>query len=172
MVTDIAPTLLDWVDAPDAPDDSVQMTGRSLLPVIRGDVESVYGPDDIRAIEVSGNTALYKGDYKITRSMPPVGDGAWRLFNMVTDPGETKDIREEAPDVFTDLLASYETYAQDVGVLEMPEGYHSLEQVLENTQKRMRARYGWILVLAGMVFLALLYGLYRGARWVWTRRDV
>lgn len=170
MVTDIAPTLLDWVNAPDAPDDSVEMTGRSLLPVIRGDVESVYGPDDIRAIEVSGNTALYKGDYKITRSMPPVGDGAWRLFNMVTDPGETMDIRSEAPDVFADLLASYETYAQDVGVLEMPEGYHSLEQVLENTQKRMRARYGWILILAGIVFLALLYGLYRGVRWVWTCR--
>ncbi len=170
MVTDIAPTLLDWVNAPDAPDDSVEMTGRSLLPVIRGEVDSVYAPDDIRAIEVSGNTALYKGDYKITRSMPPVGDGAWRLFNMVTDPGETMDIREEAPDVFADLLASYETYARDVGVLEMPEGYHSLEQVLENTQKRMRARYGWILILAGIAFIALLYGLYRGLRWVWTRR--
>ncbi|MEO1661211.1 MAG: arylsulfatase [Pseudomonadota bacterium] len=170
MVTDIAPTLLDWVEAPAAPADSVGMTGRSLLPVLRGEIDSVYAPNDIRAIEVSGNTALYKGDYKITRSVPPVGDGQWRLFNMVNDPGETMDVRAENPEVFADLLASYETYASEMGVLEMPDGYNSLQQILQNTMKRMRARYGWILILTGVFTLLFLYGIYRALRWLWTRR--
>ena len=164
MVSDIAPTLLDWVDAPDAPDAAKAMTGRSLLPVLRGEAESVYGTEDIRAIEVSGNSALYKGDYKITRSMPPAGDATWRLFNMAVDPGETVDLSDAEPEILQDMLAAYAGYAQEVGVLEMPEGYHSLEQILENSLPRLLQHYGWYLVLIGLIFLALLYGLYRGVR--------
>lgn len=167
MVTDIAPTVLEWVEAPDAPEAAKAMTGRSLAPVLRGDVSSVYAADDIRAIEVSGNSALYKGDYKITRSMPPVGDARWRLFNMVDDPGETRDLSETEPDVLADMLASYSAYADSVGVLEMPEGYNSLQQILKNSTERLRKRYGWFYVVIGILFLALLYGLYRGGRAIW-----
>ncbi|MEO1188039.1 MAG: arylsulfatase [Pseudomonadota bacterium] len=169
MVSDIAPTLLDWVGAPAAPDTAKPITGRSLMPVLRGDVDSVYGPDDIRAIEVSGNSALYKGNYKITRSMPPAGDGTWRLFNMVTDPGETTDLSSAEPDVLAELLAAYATYAQEMGVLEMPEGYNSLEQILDNSMPRLLAQYGWVLALIGVIVLVLLYGLYRIARLVMKR---
>ena len=172
MVTDIAPTILDWVGAPDAPEESKPMTGRSLAPVLRGELASVYGPNDIRAIEVSGNSALYKGDWKITRSMPPVGDAQWRLFNMIEDPGETLDLSAAEPDIMADMLASYAAYADSVGVLEMPEGYNSLEQILKNSTERMRKRYGWMMIVAGLIFLALLYGLYRGVRALWRRRPV
>lgn len=169
MVSDIAPTLLDWVDAPAAPETAKAMTGRSLLPVLRGEAESVYGTDDIRAIEVSGNSALYKGDYKITRSMPPAGDATWRLFNMAVDPGETMDLSDSEPEILQDMLAAYAGYAQEVGVLEMPEGYHSLEQILENSLPRLLQHYGGYLVLIGVIFLALLYGLYRGIRFALKR---
>lgn len=169
MVTDIAPTVLEWVDAPEAPEAAKTMTGRSLAPVLRGEVESVYAANDIRAIEVSGNSALYKGDYKITRSMPPVGDARWRLFNMVDDPGETQDLSAAEPDVLADMLASYSAYAASVGVLEMPEGYDSMQQVLKNSTERLRQRYGWIYIIVGIFVLAILYGLYRGGRALWRR---
>ena len=169
MVSDITPTLLDWVGAPDAPAASVQMTGRSLLPVLRGELETVYGDDDIRAIEVSGNSALYKGDYKITRSVPPVGDGTWRLFNMQTDPGETNDLSASQPEVLTDMLAEFATYSAEMGVLEMPDGYNSHKQILENTTARLSKRYGWMVMLAGIIFLALLYAAYRGLRFAFGR---
>lgn len=169
MVSDIAPTLLDWVEAPAAPDSAKAMTGRSLLPVLRGEVESVYASDDIRAIEVSGNSALYKGDYKITRTMPPAGDGTWRLFNMRRDPGETVDLSAAEPEILADMLTAYSDYAEQVGVLEMPDGYHSLDQILENTSQRLRKQYGGYLLLIGGVFLILLYGLYRALRLVVKR---
>ncbi|MEO1553613.1 MAG: arylsulfatase [Pseudomonadota bacterium] len=169
MVSDIAPTLLDWVKAPAAPASAKAITGRSLLPVLRGETDSVYAPDDIRAIEVSGNSALYKGDYKITRSMPPAGDATWRLFNMMSDPGETVDLSVSEPEVLADMLAAYGDYAQGFGVLEMPEGYNSLEQILDNTMPRLLVQYKWYLVLTGVVLLALLYGLYRGIRFVVKR---
>ena len=169
MVTDIAPTLLDWVNAPPPQAEARAMTGRSLLPVLTGEAASVYGPTDIRAIEVSGNTALYKGDYKITRSVRPVGDGEWKLFNMVRDPGETEDLSTVEPEKLAELLSEYDVYAADMGVLEMPDGYDSLEQIEENTQARLQKRYGWILILVGLVFLGLLYGLYRGVRMLLRR---
>jgi len=166
MVTDIAPTLLEWVGATY---DESTMTGRSLMPVLKGEVRSVYGPDDIRAIEVSGNSALYKGDYKITRSVPPVGDGQWRLFNMIEDPNETNDLSALEPETMADLLASYAQYSADVGVLEMPAGYNSLEQILANTMDRLQKRYAWLLGLIGIFALGLIYGLYRAVRYTFRR---
>ncbi|MEL6258069.1 MAG: arylsulfatase [Pseudomonadota bacterium] len=169
MVTDIAPTLLDWVEAPPAPNDARPITGRSLMPVLTGEAESVYAPDDVRAIEVSGNSALYKGDYKITRSMRPVGDAKWRLYNMVTDPGETTDISSDEPEVFEDLLAEYATFAARSGVLEMPDGYDHIAQVTHNSLARSFQHYWGALLVASLVLLGLLYGLARGVWAIWRR---
>ena len=167
MVTDIAPTLFDWVAAAPAPEEAKPVTGRSLLPVLRGEAESVYAPGDVRAVEVSGNSALYKDGYKITRSMPPVGDGEWRLFNMVEDPGETFDLSGQSPEILADLLSAYDAYAARVGVLEMPEGYSSIEQVLKNSTARMYQHYPWlrlipvVLLLTGLLLLWCLVRVFR-----------
>lgn len=164
MVSDLAPTLLEWVAAAPAPASAKPVTGRSLLPVLRGEAASAYGPDDIRVIEVSGNSALYKGDYKITRSMRPVGDGKWRLFDIVTDPGETTDLSKQQPQIMAQMLADFDAYAQRTGVLPMPPGYNSQEQIEANALKRYIHRYRWQIALAGLVLLALLYGLWRANR--------
>lgn len=158
MMPDIAPTLLEWTGVtPLAPEGAKPMTGRSLMPLVTGEATSVYGPDDVRAIEVSGNSALYKGDYKITRNVPPVGDNQWRLYNLARDPGETTDLATSEPEIFADMLAEYDAYAQRVGVLAMPEGYDSLRQVVRNTLSRMLTNYPWIYaVLAAMILLPAL----------------
>lgn len=167
MVTDIAPTLLDWIDAPPAPNTARPITGRSLVPVLKGQTDSVYKPNDVRAIEVSGNSALYKGDYKITRSMPPVGDGKWRLFDMARDPGETVDVRAMHPKVFRDLLAEYTAYAARYGVLEMPQEYDSQQAVQRNSITRFLQHNRGILILLGLVLLATLYALWRAVLAIW-----
>ena len=156
LVSDVAPTLLDMVGV----DGDDTITGRSLLPLLSGEQDQVYGPNDPIGMEVSGNSALYKGDFKITRHMPPTGDAAWRLYNMAEDPGETRDLSDELPDKKAELLADYQAYAESVGVLEMPSDYNTLVQIEANTRAKLRKRYGWILVVAGLIFLALLYGLW------------
>lgn len=169
MVTDIAPTLLDWIQAPAAPETSRAPTGRSLLPVLLGQAESVYAADDIRAIEVSGNSALYKGDYKITRSMPPIGDGEWQLFDMANDPGETKDLSSEQPDILADMTASYAAYASSVGVLPMPEGYDSSKAVARNTMANFMKHNRGVLIVMGLILLVFVYALWRLARLIGRR---
>ena len=170
MTPDIVPTLLEWVDAIDAPVEGKEMTGRSLMPVLTGEAESVYAKDDVRAVEVSGNSALYKGDYKITRSVPPVGDGVWRLFNLAVDPGETTDLAESEPEVLADLLGEFDTYSQRVGVLEMPEGYSSAQTMVDNTAKRLLEFFPWLPFAIISVPLAIL-ALLGFAGWRFFRRN-
>jgi arylsulfatase/uncharacterized sulfatase len=167
MVTDVTPTLMDMLGISPAVLGYIPMTGRSLLPILKGKAQSVYADDDIRAIEVSGNSALYKGDYKILRSILPVGDGKWRLFNLTEDPSETKDLSTEQPQRLQNMLAHYGDYAAEMGVLDMPDGYDSVKQIGKNAVKRMRARHGKFILLIGLVLLALLIGFL-----CWRRKRV
>ena len=157
MATDIAPTLLEWAGVAPITADVKPMTGRSLMPVITGEAQSVYAKDEVRAIEVSGNSALYKGDYKITRSVLPRGDGKWRLFNLTIDPGETTDLSSSEPDIFKDMLAEWDSYSASVGVLEMPQGYDSVQQILNNTAARLLENYPWLYAVFAVI--ALIIGL-------------
>jgi len=174
MMTDITPTLLQWIGAPadSAGSAARKMTGRSLLPVLAGKATSAYASDEVRVIEVSGNTALYKGDFKITRSVLPLGDGRWRLFDLARDPGETTDISIARPQLLTDMVAAYDTYAKRVGVLAMPEGYDSVKQTVRNNIGQMLANYPWLYgVMAGLALLAGLavWGLIRLMRRMFRR---
>lgn len=133
-VKDIAPTVLELAGV--APPQGrhqgrevESITGRTLLPVLRGQAERVYPADLPVGYELSGNQALFKGDLKLLRVIPPVGDGRWRLFDIVRDPGETRDLSQERPAEFEAMKRDYEAYARDNGVLPMPEGYDPIRQV-------------------------------------------
>ena len=164
MVTDVTPTLMDMLGVSPAVQGYIPMTGRSLLPILKGKAQSVYDDDDIRAIEVSGNSALYKGDYKILRSVLPAGDGKWRLFNLAVDPGEVHDLSAQQPDRLENMLAEYANYTAEMGVLEMPDGYNSTKQIGMNAVNRMRARHGRTVLLIGLMFVLGLWGLIRRLR--------
>lgn len=164
MITDVAPTVLDWLDVDPKASAGKPMTGRSLLPVLEGAVASAYGPDEARAVEVSGNSALYLGDYKITRSVPPVGDGQWRLYNLARDPGETTDLSASEPALMQRMLAEYAAYADRVGVLPMPEGYDSAAQIVRNIGARLLSNYPWLYVVLGVVLLLFAAGIWLGLR--------
>jgi arylsulfatase A-like enzyme len=164
MVTDIAPTVLDWLAVDPGATPGKPMTGRSLLPVLGGKVESVYGADEARAVEVSGNSALYLGDYKITRSVPPVGDGQWRLYNLARDPGETTDLSAREPDIKQRLLAEYAAYAARVGVLEMPKGYDSMAQVTRNIGARLLSNYPWLYGVLGGILVVIVAAIWLAQR--------
>lgn len=53
----------------------------------------------------------------------PNGDNEWHLFNIVTDPGETTDLKEQMPDRFEKMLSAYGRYVADNKVLPIPEDY-------------------------------------------------
>ncbi len=161
MVTDIVPTILDYIDldysqAAENNPIQVAITGRSLMPLINGSKGTVYAPDEPIGMEVSGNSALFKGDYKITRNTPPQGDNIWRLFNLANDPAETVDLREKEPDKFAELMLDYATYERQFGVLPMPKNFDHMEQIYANTVRKMVASNWPAMMLASVILIALI----------------
>ena len=110
-------------------------TGKNLLPVIAAQTDSVYTDEDVIAYEIGGNAALIKGDYKITLNRGGENDGRWHLYNITEDPGETETLETVETTVFFDLLAEYETYARENGVIPVPKNYHQPVQILRNGLK-------------------------------------
>jgi arylsulfatase/uncharacterized sulfatase len=164
-VTDIAPTLLDLagVQAPGKryKDQDVEpIVGKSLLPVLTGKEQSVRAEREVLGYELSGNAAIFKGDLKLVVNLPPVGDGKWHLYDMLKDPGETKDLFSQLPEVVRGMSADFDRYAQQNGVLAMPKDYNPQRQVLINSF----FNYWWPTYgMAGVVLLVLLLG-YVGYR--------
>jgi len=60
---------------------------------------------------------LRKGDYKAVLVPKPYGDGEWRLYNVVKDPGETNNLAMEQPDLLKELQQAWDRYADEVGVV-------------------------------------------------------
>ena len=112
MVTDITPTLLDYLNIKVVDDSGdIAITGRSLKPVLEGISDYTYSPTDAVGLEVAGNAALFKGQYKLARNLIPYGDGDWRLFDIQNDPGETDNLSRQRPALFQQLLSDYNHYA-------------------------------------------------------------
>lgn len=134
-ITDLAPTLLAiaGLEPPVVVADGQTMTGKSLLSALAEGAAPLYSSEEVIGYEFSGNSALYRGDYKLVRNQPPAGDRQWRLYNITEDPAETTDLRERMPQRYQVMLADYDAYAKDNGVLPMPENYAVAKQVMINT---------------------------------------
>jgi arylsulfatase A-like enzyme len=167
-VTDITPTILELTGvSPPAgrfgghPVEAI--VGRSLLPLIRGEVDRVYSATDTIGYELGGNSALFQGDYKIVLNIPPVGDNEWHLYNIVTDPGETDDLKEQMPERFQEMLAHYEQYVIDNNVLPLPSNYDPTFQGIANG---VLDRFGpqVLLGLLSIIYLIPFFILYRTRR--------
>ncbi len=156
--TDIAPTVLAFagVDEPTgryAGRPVLPITGKDLGPLLRAEVDRVYGEDEWVGYELTGHAALFQGDFKVVRNLPPLGDGTWRLFNLVSDPGETMDLREQLPDRFQAMLAAYARFEDENRVQPIPPGYRQTRQILFNL---LRDQYGAAVLVALLTLLLLL----------------
>lgn len=163
FVTDVTPTLVDLAGATANPAGAA-MDGRSLRPVLNGEAKTVRGDDEPVGIEVSGNAALFRGSLKITRVMPPVGDGQWRLYDLAADPAETRDLAQDRPELMREMLKDYAAYEARVGVAKLPPGYTTQQQLMANALGRQK---GSIAVVAGSAVALLLAGL---GFLLWRRR--
>ncbi len=117
-VKDVVPTFLELAEIP-APGKIFQgrpvapLEGRSWVPYLRQHSTQVYPDDAVIAHELMGSRAVRQGAWKITDR----GNGEWLLFNIVQDPGETRDLSAAEPDVKARLIAEYVSYAAKVGVV-------------------------------------------------------
>lgn len=161
-VADLTPTLL---DAAGVTYDPAAFYGRSVLPMLAGETDTTRDDNDSFAFEVSGNAALYRGQWKITRNAPPMGDSQWRLYDLSVDPGETTDLSASNPELFESMLAEYRAYSETVGAIELGPDDYALKVVNKKLVNNMINKY-WPhvtgLLIALLLGLFLLFRLVRG----------
>jgi arylsulfatase A-like enzyme len=142
-VTDITPTLLDYAGVPPPAVLPVlgsatyhgmgvhAIMGKSIRPLLEGKVEKIHADNELIAKEFADNTAVYMGDWKAEKNVPPFSDGKWHLYNYVSDIGENKDVSAQHPDILSKMISYYNTYAKDVGVI-VPIGKAALLQAADD----------------------------------------
>jgi len=168
MVTDITPTVLDYLEISDQQANAVAITGRSMMPLLEGSASAIYGDDEAIGMEVSGNSALIKGDYKLTRNTPPHGDNIWRLYNLAVDPGESHDLRAQQPQRYNQMMADYSLYETEFGVIPPAEDFDYIAQTRSNAIEKILQRNRLRLALTAVIVL-LLIGLI--IRYVYRRQQ-
>ncbi|MEL7500690.1 MAG: arylsulfatase [Planctomycetota bacterium] len=157
-VTDLVPTLLDAAGVDYAAED---FYGRSAMPVLKGEAEVSYTDEESFAFEVSGNAALYRGNWKITRLAAPLGDSQWRLYDLSVDPGETTDLSRENPELFEELKAEYKAYSDEVGVFELGPDDSAFKQLFKNIATKSVHKYWPYLVALAIGLCLVVFGFFR-----------
>lgn len=165
--TDIAATILEFADV-DQPQGRfggrpvLPMTGKDLNPIFRGEVDRVYSDGHAIGYELTGHAALFQGDFKLVKNLPPLGDSEWRLYNIVSDPGETQDLKADMPDRFRAMLEAYTVFEKENRVLPIPAGYQQTRQLMINIA---RDRIGpTILIMLLTLLLLAPIAVYLRAR--------
>ena len=156
--TDIAATILGFarVDTPNgryAGKPVLPITGKDLSPILRGEVDGVYEETDTVGYELTGHSALFRGNYKLVRNLQPLGDGEWRLYNIVRDPGEVEDLKAEMPDRLQTMLADYALFEEENGVEPIPPGYSRTRQLVINM---LREQNGAAILIALLTMVLLI----------------
>ena len=69
--------------------------------------------------ELFGMKAFFAGRWKVLWMPTPNGTGEWELFDLKQDPGELNDLGEKYPQKLNELVARWEQYKQNNGVLDL-----------------------------------------------------
>ena len=108
-----------------------------MVSVLAGTSDSVHEPGTLIAGEMFGGRWISDGTHKALLVVPPYGNGKWELYDVSKDPGETRDLALQDPELLQRLTAEWDRYAARVGVVFPPDGeddadvdedYHALEQ--------------------------------------------
>ncbi|WP_242417640.1 arylsulfatase [Sphingomonas panni] len=131
-VRDIAPTLLDYAGlnqpATFAGRPILPHQGHSLRPVLAASAPAIRTAGEAIGYELFYRRALRKGDWKVVYlpagtnryTRKGVSTGRWQLFDIACDPGETRDLASAEPARLAELVAAYDSYAKDKGVVPLP----------------------------------------------------
>ncbi|MGD8810776.1 MAG: arylsulfatase, partial [Gammaproteobacteria bacterium] len=90
--------------------------GQSLVPLLSGGAAPQRGEPPV-GWELLGHRAVRRGSWKLVWDQAERAQARWKLFNLADDPGELNDLRDSEPERFQNMLAEWDRFATDSGVL-------------------------------------------------------
>lgn len=118
---DLAPTFYELADA-DYPEEwngkvVKPLLGASLLPVLKGEKQSIHAEDYVFGMEHNGYAMLRKGNWKLLNTKRPFELKNFELYNLETDLSEQKDLKETKPEKYQELLLEWDRFFKQVGIV-------------------------------------------------------
>jgi arylsulfatase len=116
-VTDVMPTVLEIAGAAYPSSfrgtETRQMDGRSFAPLLTGN--TMAETRQRQYYELQGNRGLIEGHWKIVSLQPPDREmdlDNWMLFDLASDPSETRDLATQEPAKLAELVHSFDEEAR------------------------------------------------------------
>lgn len=130
-IGDLYPTFADYAGA--ELNTAQPLYGDSIKPLLDGQTDNI-GSDDY-GMELFGDRAYWSGDWKLVFSTEDSGGtGAYSLYNLANDPGETTDLATEKPDIVQELSLKWDQYAKENGVV--PVDFEAMNALPANRSER------------------------------------
>ena len=117
-----------------------------MVSFLRSQMKAVYPDDYVMGWELFNRRAIRKGDWKLLRLIGAFDNDRWELFNLVDDPGETNDLAEKQPQRVEELMAAWEHYEQENGVIV---GNVTFRQISFDERKEQDSARFWIFIIEG-----------------------
>ena len=118
---DIMPTILDFakIDHPETYKgrEVASMRGSSLVGVLTGKANNTHEDAMVLGGEMLNGKWMRKGNYKAVLIAKPYGPNEWKLYDVVNDPGETKDLSNQQSELLEELRNAWDVYSTEVGVV-------------------------------------------------------
>ncbi|NKB32796.1 MAG: sulfatase-like hydrolase/transferase [Pseudomonadales bacterium] len=137
FVTDLTPTILGLVELDDHGGNWNQSTvepivGSDFSNFLTNNSQQIHNANEPIGYELGGNSALFKGDYKLVINKISQNETDWHLFNIKIDPGETNDLANDRPELLSEMMADYEDYVEANNVRDMPDNYNRVGIIFRN----------------------------------------
>ena len=86
-----------------------KLSGESILPYLFGKKENVHDDGYIFSFEHSGNSVLFKNNWKIVNKTSPFNRNNFELYHM-SDISEMYDMKKKNSKIFSEMLYDWESY--------------------------------------------------------------
>jgi len=90
-----------------------RIRGRSMWSHLKGESPTVHAATDTAGWTLRDAGALVRGRHKVINEPSPDSEGVtrtpWRLYDLVDDPGEARDLAAQLPDLTAELVGEWET---------------------------------------------------------------
>lgn len=95
----------------------VPVRGTSWVPYFKDNRKTIHSDQHVTGWELFGRQAVRKGNFKALLIPEPYGPGCWQLYDLTVDPGETDDLGRRQPEKLAELIAEWNNYVTEVGLV-------------------------------------------------------
>jgi len=117
-VMDLAPTFIEIAGATYPDDGSVKpMLGESMVSFLAGESKTVHADDYVTLISHRGRSFVRQGQWKLVVVEGPFDEDKFELYDVLADPGETNDLRNSMPQIYTEMLETWRDERLKLGII-------------------------------------------------------